>query len=223
MRKLLFLAVCMIGLALNGNPRAVEKQELRSLNVLELSTLQTKTIELNNYLVLTKEERVLYNEKVRRSIELKQLKKSEFTFENFCKYLDVIEINHKDIIVRKAIIESGWFKSSLTVKHNNLFGMCTPTTRKTKALGTAFGKTVSYTDKSGRDGARVINYKYAKFKHWTDSVDDLMMWQNYWESKGYNTRDYYKFLNDLGYAYESNYIKVLKSVNVSKHYPEYVC
>jgi hypothetical protein len=94
-----------------------------------------------------------------------ELRKSELTFENFNEYLDLLEINHKDIIVRKAIIESGWFKSSLTTKYNNIFGMCTPKSRKTTALGTAFGKTVEYSESEGRLGARIINYKYAKFKH----------------------------------------------------------
>lgn len=37
--------------------------------------------------------------------------------------LDFYEIQHKDIVISQAILETGWFTSDLCVKNHNLFGL----------------------------------------------------------------------------------------------------
>lgn len=210
-----------IGISISATPIRTEHQ-VRQLTILEELQVREQASYLNDmaYGVIkfkTKEELI----ELAKQQRIKELEHSEFTFDNFVEYLDLIGIKNRDIIVKKAIIESGWFKSSLMTKYNNIFGMNLPQVRETTANGIAFKKTVFYKASEGRLGERTITYKYAKYKHWTASVSDLVMWTNYWENKGYDTSDYYKFLNDVGYGYESNYIKVLKSVNVKKYYPQY--
>jgi len=158
---------------------------------------------------LTNKDIKSHTENCMNILRISALEQSEFSVENLLEYLQLKEVKNRDIIVKQAILESGWFKSSLTTKYNNLFGMCKPRSRKTLASGVAFRYTVEYpTD--------TITYTYAKFEHWTDSVKDLLLLHEYYENRGYSTIDYYTFLNDIGYAFESHYIKALKSIKLNK-------
>lgn len=185
----------------------------------EFNVLQKNLAIMNK--ILSNPDRIKSDKDSNLFERLCYLRSSKLTFDNFVEYLDILQIENRDIIVRKAIIESGWFKSYLTTKYNNIFGMCTPTSRETTAIGEAFERTVDY-DSINEKPACSITYSYAKFEHWTDSVDDLLLWQEYWESRGFDLSNYYEFLHNLGYAYEGGYILILKSVDINKYYPDYV-
>lgn len=49
---------------------------------------------------------------------------------------------------------------------------------------------------------------YLKFNHWTESVAFYYRWQ----IKYYKERDYYQFLEDIGYATEKTYVIRLKGI-----------
>lgn len=150
--------------------------------------------------------------------EIANLEESEFNIFNLVRYLRLIGVDKSksDIIVKQAIIESGWFKSKLFVNYNNLFGMCMPRSRETLAVKIGMRRTVYYesTDKT-------INYKYAAFNHWTDAVKDLLLLHQYYENKGIQADNYYAFLDKIGYCYESNYVKTLKSINLDKEFERF--
>lgn len=84
-------------------------------------------------------------------------------------------IEHPDIVLAQAKLETGNFTSSVLKKNNNLFGL-----RKGK--------------------------KYYKFNHWTESIQAYKVLV---QSK-YNSGNYYKFLKDLPYAEDPDYISKLK-------------
>lgn len=52
------------------------------------------------------------------------------------------------------------------------------------------------------------NKEYFKFKHWTEAI---IAYRIYVESK-YKGGDYYKFLNDLPYAEDPNYVSKIKNI-----------
>ena len=54
---------------------------------------------------------------------------------------------------------------------------------------------------------------HATYEHWTLSVDDYKLWQEYWESEDMDMTDYYTFLREVGYATARNYTRTLRKIN----------
>jgi flagellum-specific peptidoglycan hydrolase FlgJ len=52
--------------------------------------------------------------------------------------------------------------------------------------------------------------KYLEFTSWEESIDYYFRWQK----KHYKGGDYYKFLKEVGYATDPNYITKLKSIKI---------
>lgn len=102
-----------------------------------------------------------------------------FSLKNLSYALDYYGVDHKDIVIKQFILETGWGKSYSFKKRNNLFGLTNPRTGK-----------------------------YFEFTHWTQSVKG---YKNSVQYK-YKGGDYYKFLKDLPYAEDPNYIKKLKNI-----------
>ena len=143
-----------------------------------------------------------YNEEqkeknIERIYRLDELMLSEFSEENLKELLILLEVPNYEIIINQCRLETGWFKSKLFVYHNNLFGMHYPTHRET------------YSNKYiiADNGA-----KCASYVSWQLSVLDLLLYFDYYESRGYNTDDYYKFLTDVGYCEKEIYIDILMSM-----------
>ena len=109
-----------------------------------------------------------------------EIKTMEFSISLLKEYINLIDPSLMGVPLRQFILETGWFKSALFKLYNNIAGMKYPYVRETTATGTAMG--------------------YAKYRHWTDSVDDYIYWRDHWKSKGYETDDYYNFLSDISYA-----------------------
>ena len=76
-----------------------------------------------------------------------------------------------------------------------------PYVRETTAIGWEWG-----------DYYGGAHQKISKYKHWSDSVKDIALWQQYWKNRGKQMDDYYQFLEDLPYATATHYIKTLKSM-----------
>ena len=104
-------------------------------------------------------------------------KLSSQTIESLRERLNESEIQHKDIVLRQAILETGWLTSYSCKKRHNLFG---------------------------------IRYKgrYLEFDSWEESVGYYERWQK----RHYKGGDYYKFLEDRGYATDQSYVSKLKKI-----------
>lgn len=133
-------------------------------------------------------------------MKLSELRLSEFSLDNLITYIALLNADHREIIIKQAILETGHFKSNVFRNNNNLFGMKIPRIRQTTAI-------------SYRNGFSVYN-------HWTRSVDDYLILQQLWKVKHlkfYN--DGYEILKLAHYAENPNYIKLLKQIKI----PNYDC
>ena len=125
-------------------------------------------------------------------IELRELRKSEFSTDGLKRYMELIHIIHPTKVYKQAILETGNFTSDIFKENHNLFGMKMPHTR----ISTAIGE----------------NRGHAKYRHWTDSVDDYLEWQDFYMDNGWDMADYYSFLKDIPYAEDPRYINKLKQL-----------
>lgn len=93
-----------------------------------------------------------------------------------------------EIVLRQAIIETGWFTSYNCRVRKNLFGM-----------------------KGGQKTEDNPN-GYAIYSTWQESVKAYKEWQD----RNYTERfeNYYEFLEFIGYAESTEYIRKLKSINL---------
>lgn len=107
-------------------------------------------------------------------------------------------IKYPDIVFAQAILETGHFTSPLFKESNNLFGMKMPSKRETLAIG------------KERRG-------FAVFNHWSTSINDYLLWQNYiLEKHDVKTKsDYFNLLDDI-YATNEKYVLLLKKI-ISDH------
>lgn len=105
--------------------------------------------------------------------------------EGLMEALEYYEVKHPQIVYAQAVLETGYFKSDACLTNNNLFGL--------------------YDSK---------NKKYYKFNHWISSVKAYvnMVQYKYQGDSDKPPNDYYKFLSDIGYAKDPNYINKLKGI-----------
>ena len=105
--------------------------------------------------------------------------------EGLMEALEYYEVKHPQIVYAQAVLETGHFKSDLCLNSNNLFGL--------------------YNSKK---------HRYYTFDHWKDCVIAYKEMVQY-KYKGDNDKppnDYYKFLSDIGYAEDAQYIQKLKDI-----------
>lgn len=131
------------------------------------------------------------------NIRIKEIENKDFKIELLFEYMQLIDSSFNDVVIRQFILETGWFKSYSFTEYNNIAGMKLAKVRNTTAVGEALG--------------------HAKYNHWTCSVQDYILWRNYYTDKGYNTEDYYAFLKEIGYATYKYYNSRLKSINLKKY------
>lgn len=115
----------------------------------------------------------------------------ELTQKTLAKAIKDMKIQHAEFVFRQAMLETGYLKSKLVVKHNNIFGMKMPKKRFTFAVGK-------------------VKQNYAKYESWASSVADYKIYQGdkYIESYG-------DFLKNRRYSQTSDYIKRLKKIKIS--------
>jgi hypothetical protein len=99
-----------------------------------------------------------------------------------------LRVQHPDIVLAQAKLETGNFKSVIFRNNNNLFGMKVCTSRPTTNTG--------------------MELNHAKYKSWRDSVLDYAMWQ---ASYGRNlSRNEYLQLLESIYAEDGAYVHKLQ-------------
>ena len=113
------------------------------------------------------------------------------TPENFAQALMDFEIKYPEIAYRQAVLESGNFKSKLTSKGKNLFGM-----RR---------------NKRGWCSDKML-FGHAKYQYWIYSVLDYKEWQG-----DKVIHNYYNYLIKRGYNNNIDYIEKLKAVSIPKN------
>ena len=55
---------------------------------------------------------------------------------------------------------------------------------------------------------------HATYIHWTDSVDDYALWQDFYLDGGYDFSDYYAFLREIPYAEDPKYTDKLNNLSI---------
>jgi len=134
-------------------------------------------------------------EQVRHGKQIWMMEKAlnePFSQELFFEVLKM-HVKHPDIVMRQAILETGWFTSKSFTKAGNPFGMKLPRTRSTKAIGKKYG--------------------HAEYQHWYYAVLDYKEWQDYYQVNSTTEVEYYQFLDKLPYATAKHYINTLKRIN----------
>ena len=111
----------------------------------------------------------------------------ELTIPNLFAEIKRNGIRHPKIVLAQAILETGWFRSSVCRNKHNLFGLTNPRTKT-----------------------------YYEFNHWTGSVRAYYTKVQYrWVRKNNsakNDTDYLRWLRNIGYAEDPGYIRAIIKV-----------
>jgi hypothetical protein len=159
-----------------------------------VNSIEAPSLGYDNTSIFKRYETILNKFEIENKIKL--LENSEFSPSNLKEYLELLEVKNSDIIIRQSILETGWFKHERCTKYNNYFGM----------------RPAKIRDHT-QDG---VWRNHATYAHWTDSVKDYLLWRKYYEDIGYNTNNYYAFLNNVGYATATSYTDTLKRINLNR-------
>lgn len=112
----------------------------------------------------------------------------EISFEDSVyNYILELNIQHPEVVLRQARIESGNFKSRVFLENNNMFGMKIPSKRPNMVSGS--------------------NRGYAVYNNWQESVIDYALYQVY-SGKNLSKEDYINMLNN-NYAEDTEYLNKL--------------
>lgn len=112
----------------------------------------------------------------------------EISFEDSVyNYILELNIQHPEVVLRQARIESGNFKSRVFLENNNMFGMKIPNKRPNMVSGS--------------------NRGYAVYNTWQESVIDYALYQVY-SGKNLSKEDYINMLNN-NYAKDTEYLNKL--------------
>jgi len=115
------------------------------------------------------------------------------------KQIKTSGIKYADIVYAQAILESGNLKSNLVKRNNNVFGMRKPLYRETTAYAKVRG--------------------YAAYSHWTHSILDYKLYQDYIFKNRVLTRSQYISMLKRTYSTTPDYItrinKILKYININ--------
>lgn len=124
-----------------------------------------------------------------------QIKNIPFSEDLLRRCLDYEGVKYPEIVILQSRLETGNYSSDIFLNGNNLFGMKYPGHRPTVAAG-------SYKE-------------HARYTHWSDSVMDYALWQEWYLSRGYKIGDgedndfYFVFLKSIPYAEDPRYISKL--------------
>lgn len=129
---------------------------------------------------------------IRDVMKLRELREAEFSPENLREYMELIHIMEPDKVYRQAVLETGNFTSAIFRENQNIFGMKMPHTRISTAKGERRG--------------------HAWYRHWTDSVEDYLHWQEFYFDNGWDMSDYYSFLKQIPYAEDPKYTEKLQGI-----------
>jgi len=160
--------------------------------ILIVSLITFNTMSAPNLSSYDKELKELNKSNMR---ELDALFTADFSEINLRRLLELLDVEHVDIIINQARLESSWFTSRLFKKYNNLFGMHRSYIRE------SYSSWYVVADN---------NAHVAVYDTWVDCVKDFVLYLDYYRSIGYCTDDYYNFLKVSGYCEKDTYVNILK-------------
>ena len=131
-------------------------------------------------------------EKIDKEVTEDWLKTLELNHENLELAMEFYEIEHADIVMSQALIETGHFKSYNCTKRHNLFGLVNSRQKRTEAN----------------------RNRYFVFNHWSESVKGYKDYVQYkfTDNKEKWDNDYYVFLQRLGYAEDPTYVNKVRNL-----------
>ena len=112
------------------------------------------------------------------------------------EYLRFIGVSFPEVVTAQSCLETGWFKSNLAVKKNNLFGMQVPRVRPTTNIA--------------QNGER-----WAEFEDWRLACIDYKLWQDYTFRNKEIPKDresYHRVLVNSGYCSGWGYINKIRQI-----------
>jgi len=125
----------------------------------------------------------------RTFIVVKPTKVSFLSLDDIRMLLIKYDVQHVDIVLAQIRLETGNLHSKLYKTNNNLFGMKYPKGRETTALGERCGHA------------------------YYDSVESCVKDYALWQQIKYQGGDYYSFLEDIGYATDTQYVYKLQQMS----------
>jgi len=139
--------------------------------------------------------------------------KPEFSKENLLKEIQLLGILCPQVVYAQAELESAFLSAGMSVKTNNLFGMRYPGQRPTSAIGLYLqGKDTIIYGTRAELRPYLRQATYSVYAHWTDSVKDYKLWQDY----SFKTRQkYIDFLSRV-YATAPTYASRIQEMVNSK-------
>lgn len=139
------------------------------------------------------------NYQAEKSLFYFQIRSEPFSEDLLKKCLEYEGVLYQDIVILQSRLETGYFTSDIFINGNNLFGMRYPSRRPTVATG--------------------IYKEHAQYAHWSDSVIDYVLWQRYYQSRGYRLEGeidsgfYLVFLKSIPYAEDPRYVPKLVALS----------
>ena len=124
-----------------------------------------------------------------------EVRTKPFSVELLKKAMEYERIKYADVVLLQSQLETGFYTSDIFLNGNNLFGMKYPKYRRTIATGTYKG--------------------HSQYNHWSDSVIDYAIWQEWYLSLGWRIAQeiddtfYLVFLDCVKYAEDPRYIPKL--------------
>ena len=121
------------------------------------------------------------------------------TTKSLYRFIKEIGIQHPEIVLAQAILETGNLSNKEMINNNNLFGMTVPSNRPCMKIGT-YGQ------------------NYCQFGSWYDSVIDYAFYQSRY-CWGMSETQYYNHLKK-NYATDPQYVTKVK--DIVKHINKYI-
>jgi len=134
-----------------------------------------------------------------RSFFYYQVRHLPFSEDLLKECIDYEGIKYRQVVLLQSQLETGNYTSDIFRNGNNLFGMRYPGLRPTVATG--------------------IYKEHAQYAHWSDSVIDYALWQEWYLSLGYRIEggydsDFYLvFLKCIPYAEDPRYVSKLVALS----------
>ena len=128
-----------------------------------------------------------------------QVRYLPFSEDLLIKCLEYEGIRYQDVVLLQSRLETGYYTSDIFLNGNNLFGMRYPERRPTVATG--------------------VYKEHASYAHWSDSVIDYALWQEYYISRGYRIGEgedsdfYLLVLKSIPYAEDKRYVSKLVTLS----------
>lgn len=157
-------------------------------------------LNLGSEYVLPREDTDRFVRELMIQTRIVEIRSMEFSPDLFYEYMNLIGIKFPEVVYCQALLETGWFTHIRCTKYNNYIGM----------------KKARYRERC-QDGEWL---NHAIYNHWTRSLDDYKLWQDYWIQLGFQLGNYYSFLNDVKYAEAKKYTNILRKIESRHPEPE---